>query len=277
MLGAAVLRPGEWKHRRIAQPGDTHVALLDLATPGRRYGRRPLPLRDAASSLSHARPRARDGGDPRDRWRSTSSPAMLVDELGGRRALRSAAPATPRSRACGRASTPSRPSCTRATPEIDELWAPGPLDVRRRRAGAAARPHAAPDAEEPDGDERADVAAYSPELGDRASSCTGSRSTRALVEHDSATGTPAPQLAERLLRDDTGRRRRALDAALRRARRADPRARPPVGARAPARARPRGRRDAARRRDRRPRPARRAVTPTTSRAHRSTTPTGRTS
>ena len=59
----------------------------------------------------------------------------------------------------------------------------------------------------------ADLVAYAPELGARfALHWLAVRAS--AVEHDSATGTPAPQLAERLLRDDPAVDVGALDAAL---------------------------------------------------------------
>lgn len=59
----------------------------------------------------------------------------------------------------------------------------------------------------------ADLAAYSPELAARFV-LHWLAVDAALVEHDSATGTPAPELAARLLRDDCDVDQAALDAAL---------------------------------------------------------------
>ena len=58
-----------------------------------------------------------------------------------------------------------------------------------------------------------DIAAFSPELGAEFQ-LHWLAVDAAIVEHDSATGTPAPELAARLLRDDPGVDQCALDAAL---------------------------------------------------------------
>ena len=49
--------------------------------------------------------------------------------------------------ACARASTRSRPSSRRARDDVERLWSAQPAALRGVRAGAAARPPAAPDAE----------------------------------------------------------------------------------------------------------------------------------
>ncbi len=86
--------------------------------------------------------------------------------------------------------------------------------LRRQRAGAAAGTHAASHAEEPLRDERRRAARV--RAGDRRArfQLHWLAVEAGLAEHDSATGTPAPQLAERLLRDDPTVDQGALDAAL---------------------------------------------------------------
>ena len=128
-------------------------------------------------------------------------------------------------------------------------------ELHRERAGAAAGPHAASDAEEPQRDERR--AASGLRAGDRGALPAAlarrrcrARRARQRDRHAGAGARRAPAARR------PGRRRRRARRCARRARRADPAPRPPMGARPPAEQRRRRRRAAAGRRARRPRPAR---------------------
>ena len=134
--------------------------------------------------------RFRDRAARRRAARAAGAGRLLAEALDPGRAAGRAA-----RRACARASTPSRAYLERAPDDVERLWSAEPLQLRRDRAGAAARPPAAPDAEGP---LRAARARTRPSCG-RTSRCTGSRSTAERVAHDSATGTPAPELAAQLL------------------------------------------------------------------------------
>ena len=257
-----------------ARAGDTHVALLSL--PGRPAtlvaGVRYLSATQrhrfrTPVTMSARRPRAAPGP------RSSAWPRMLVDELAATRGARSGgerrARPHPGQRRRGR-----RRSSRRATPRSSALWsARAARRSMRLRAGAAARPHAAPDAEEPLGDEPA-TRAYSPELRPHfqlhwLAVDAGARRARQRDGHAGAAARRA------LLRDDP-----AVDArrsTRRCAGSASASSCPPTRGRlahlrAPTR---RSRALLRRRRDRRPRPARARRSRRRRRCARSTAPTGR--
>ena len=97
--------------------------------------------------------------------------------------------------------------------EIDELWSAAPLRfIESEQAlllGHMLHPTPKSRTEMTDDE----LLAYAPETGARFQ-LHWLAVEAGLVEHDSATGTPAPQLAERLLRDDPAVDGAALDAAL---------------------------------------------------------------
>ena len=96
------------------------------------------------------------------------------------------------------------------------LWSADPLTFIESEQAGLDRSHGPPDAEESlgDGEQRGDV--YAPESQAQfALQASGWPSIPALVEHDSATGTPAARSSpRRLLRDDPAVDGAALDAAL---------------------------------------------------------------
>jgi siderophore synthetase component len=97
--------------------------------------------------------------------------------------------------------------------EIDALWGPAPLGFADSEQALLLGHLLHPTPKSRTEMSAADVAAYSPEL--RASfQLHWLAVQRGAVEHDSATGTQAPQLAERMLRDDPDVDGLALDAAL---------------------------------------------------------------
>ncbi|MEA2156887.1 MAG: hypothetical protein QOE11_3027 [Solirubrobacteraceae bacterium] len=97
--------------------------------------------------------------------------------------------------------------------EIDELWSAAPLSFiaseQAQLLGHALHP--TPKSRSEMSDEQ--VLAYAPETAAQFQ-LHWLAVDAGLVEHDSATGTPAPALAERLLRDDPAVDGEALDAAL---------------------------------------------------------------
>jgi siderophore synthetase component len=97
--------------------------------------------------------------------------------------------------------------------EIDALWSADPMSfVASEQALLLGHMlHPTPKSRGEMSDEQ--LRAYSPEAGARFA-LRWLAVEPALVEHDSATGTPAPVLAERLLRDDPAVHEAALDAAL---------------------------------------------------------------
>ncbi len=97
--------------------------------------------------------------------------------------------------------------------EVDELWSADPLSFIASEQAALLGHMAHPTAKSRWGMEPEQSAAYAPEVQPRFA-LRWLAIDPALVEHDSATGTPAAQLVERLLREDPAVDTAALDAAL---------------------------------------------------------------
>jgi siderophore synthetase component len=97
--------------------------------------------------------------------------------------------------------------------EIDDLWSAAPLSfIDSEQAQLLGHMlHPTPKSRTEMGDEQ--LLAYAPETSAQFQ-LHWLAVDAGLVEHDSATGTPAPELAERLLRDDPAVDAAALDAAL---------------------------------------------------------------
>jgi siderophore synthetase component len=199
----------------LAQPGDTHVATLDL--PGRTVslcaGVRYLSATHRHRFRTPVALIAR-GGDPRDVGFDELA-AMLVDALdddagrGGDAASHEAARAAALERM--RASVDAVASFLRAREaQIDDLWSATPTGFIAGEQALLLGHMLHPTPKSRTEMRAADVAAYSPEVEARFQLHWLAVDPRA-VEHDSATGTPAPQIAEQLLRGDIG------ETALRRA------------------------------------------------------------
>jgi siderophore synthetase component len=97
--------------------------------------------------------------------------------------------------------------------QIDALWSAAPLTFIASEQALLLGHMIHPTPKSRTEMSAAAVAAYSPEHAARFQ-LHWLAVDAAIVEHDSATGTPAPELAARLLRDDSGVDHRALDAAL---------------------------------------------------------------
>ena len=118
--------------------------------------------------------------------------------------------------------------------QVEDLWSAEPLRfIDAEQAGLIGH-MAHPTTLSRWGMEPGDLAAYAPERQARFAP-QWLAVDPSLVEQDSATGTPAAELTERLLRDDPAVDAAALDAALAGPRRARAAARTPVGVRPPAR------------------------------------------
>jgi spermidine-citrate ligase len=97
--------------------------------------------------------------------------------------------------------------------EIDALWSAEPLSFIASEQALLLGPMAHPTAQSRWEMSHEQVASYAPET-EAQFALQWLAIDPGLVEHDSATGTPAPQLSERLLRDDPAVDDAALDAKL---------------------------------------------------------------
>jgi siderophore synthetase component len=226
MLNCYMREGGEWRPvpaqdvPGLAQPGDTHLAAL--------------PFEDLRSMLlvgiTHLSPTHRHrfrmpvsiavaGGNPVAVTLDTVA-GMLVDELGEThmgdepttREHRGPDPTAILNRI--RASIRAVSSFLAAREDdIDELWSAAPLRfIDSEQAQLLGNVlHPAPKSRSEMSDEQ--LMAYAPETAARFQ-LHWLAVAASLVEHDSATGTPAPQLVEALLRDDPQVDGAALDAAL---------------------------------------------------------------
>ncbi len=212
LLNCYVREGGPWQALpahdapELARSGDSHVAVLELEHATLVAGVRYL-------SATH-RHRFRtpvvmvhDGAEPRA-VAFDALAELLVGELAGRGAHASAVLERIRASAAAVASF-----LDARAGEVDELWSAAPLGfVASEQALLLGHLlHPTPKSRtEMSAEERV---AYAPELGARfALHWLAVRPS--AVEHDSATGTPAPVVAERLLRDDEAVDGAALDAAL---------------------------------------------------------------
>jgi siderophore synthetase component len=204
--GAWVLRPPA-ELPEVAQAGDTHVAELVLGQDTR-----------LLVAVRHLSPTGRhrfrlpvlvavDGRAPVPATLERLA-ALLVGELGADDA--DPGPLLDRIQASADAVTTFLAG---RHDEVDALWSAQPLSfVESEQAlllGHMLHPTPKSRGEMSD----AALCAYSPELAARFQ-LHWLAVDAGLVEHDCATGTPAPQLAERLLRDDPAVDGAALDAAL---------------------------------------------------------------
>jgi siderophore synthetase component len=184
------------------RPGETHVALLaardDSATL--RAG-----IRYLSPTLRHrfGMPVTLDG----EPVGFEALAALLVAELGRGSADR---PALERMTASVDA---VRSILEARSADVDRLWRAEPLRFGDCEQALLVGHMLHPTPKSRTEMSAADVAAYSPELGARFQLHWLAVDPE-IVEHDSATGTPAPQLAERLLRDDPDVDQAALDEAL---------------------------------------------------------------
>ena len=219
-----------------ARPGDTHVAeASERARPGDTHVAE-LPLADGCVRLSagirHVSATSRHrffmpvtlsvGEDEPAPVAFDTLATLLVEELADRRSgagARSAA--TPFGDEHGAVLGRMRESVANVTSflaardsEIDALWGPEPLSFIASEQALLLGHMLHPTPKSRTEMSVRDVAAYSPELA-AAFQLHWLAVDAALVEHDSATGTPAPELARRLLRDDPAVDLAALDAALR--------------------------------------------------------------
>ena len=194
----------------LARSGDTHVAVLALAGGGATLS---AGIRHLSATHRHRFrtpvTMAVDGGAP-VAVAFDALAGLLVDELAqGRRA-------TDRGAALQRmrASVANVATFLAARDgEIDALWGPEPLSFIASEQALLLGHMLHPTPKSRTEMSARDVADYSPELGARFR-LHWLAVDPAIVEHDSATGTPAPLLARRLLRDDPELDGAALDAAL---------------------------------------------------------------
>jgi siderophore synthetase component len=226
MLNCYMREGGEWRPvpagdvPDLAQPGDTHLAALPFTdlramllvgvrhlSPTHRHRFR-IPVHIAVA-----------GGSPMAVNLDTVA-GMLVDELGdtglgdepsapGRRGPDPTAVLN-RMRASVRAVSSFLAA---RDGEIDDLWSAAPLTfIASEQAQLLGHVlHPAPKSRTEMSDEQ--LLAYAPETAAQFQ-LHWLAVDAGLVEHDSATGTPAPELTERLLRDDPAVDGAALDAAL---------------------------------------------------------------
>lgn len=212
LLNCYVREGGAWQPvvaadmPEFAQPGDTHVAVLELAGATLLAGVRYL------SATHRHRFRtpvllATDGDEPAEVGFDALA-ELLVGELGG---------SGPRARAALERIRASAEAVTAFLDardgEIDRLWGPSPLPFVDAEQALLLGHMIHPTPKSRTEMSAEDVAAYSPELASRFALSWLAVDAR-IVEHDSATGTSAPRLAEALLRDDPGVDRVALDDAL---------------------------------------------------------------
>ena len=197
---------------RLARGGDTHLAVLPLShltstlivgvrylSPTQRHRFR-LPAQVAA-----------EGGEVRD------APFALVAALLAGALARDGGPGAPQTAALlarVHASVDAVETFLAAREdEIDALWSAAPLTFAESEQALLLGHMVHPTPKSRSEMSDADLRAYSPELAARFALRWLAVDAQ-LVEHDSATGVPAPQLAERLLRDDPAVDQAALDAAL---------------------------------------------------------------
>ncbi|MDP1847962.1 MAG: IucA/IucC family protein, partial [Solirubrobacteraceae bacterium] len=196
----------------LAQPGDTHLAVLPIAElhstllAGVRY----------LSPTSRHRFRlpaqlAVDGGEPRVASLATVA-ELLVRPLGACAGATGADPAALLARIDASVGAVATFLAARED-EVDALWSAAPLSFldseQALLLGHMLHPTPKSRSEMSD----AALRAFSPETAARFQ-LHWLAVQAGLVEHDSATGTPAPRLAESLLRDDPAVDEAALDAAL---------------------------------------------------------------
>lgn len=218
LLNCYMREGGEWRAApaddvpELVQPGDTHLVVLPFAalratllvgvrylSPSQRHRfRMPVTMIVA-------------GEKPFAVGLDTVA-EMLVGALSAGSAT-SARPDPTAALARVRASVQNVTAFLEARDEIDALWdaAPQPFIVSEQALLLGHMVHPTPKSRSEMS--RADIAAYSPELGAQFA-LRWLAVDAAIVEHDSATGTPAPELAARLLHDDPEVDRQALDAAL---------------------------------------------------------------
>jgi siderophore synthetase component len=225
MLNCYMREGGEWRPvpaeslPGLAHPGDTHVAALPfedlraMLLVGVRYlspthrHRLRMPAEIAVA-----------GGNPVTVTLDTVA-GMLVDELGDThideptsREHRGPDPTAILNRM--RASIRAVSAFLEARAgDIDELWSAAPvrfIDAEQAQLLGHAM-HPAPKSRTEMSDEQ--LLTYAPEMSARFA-LRWLAVAAELVEHDSVTGTPAPQLSEALLRDDPEVDGAALDAAL---------------------------------------------------------------
>ncbi|MDP2711680.1 MAG: IucA/IucC family protein [Solirubrobacteraceae bacterium] len=234
LLNCYLREGGEWQALPAAeagdraQPGDTHVALLAL-----RDRRRTL-LAGVRYLSPTQRHRFRlpvmlavDGGQAVPVTLDTLA-ALLVEQLGGAERAAGGADAIGAGRRDGGRVAPDPAPLlerlhasvaavasflTARDGEVDALWSAAPLSFVESEQALLLGHMLHPTPKSRTEMSAAQQRAYSPEAGARFA-LHWLAVDAGLVEHDSATGTPAPQLAERLLRDDPAVDEAALDAAL---------------------------------------------------------------
>ena len=195
---------------RLTQPGDTHLAVLPFPEC---HSTLLVGVRYLSPTLRHRfrlpAQIAVDGGEP-----GIAPLALIADLIVGSPAgggVRPAAdPATLLARI--RASVDAVATFLAAREdEIDALWSADPLGFADSEQALLLGHMLHPTPKSRSEMSDADLRAYAPEMGARFQ-LHWLAVEAGLVEHDSATGTPAPQLAERLLRDDPAVDQAALDA-----------------------------------------------------------------
>ncbi len=211
LLNCFVREGGAWQvlpaqdAPEFAAPGDTHVAVLELdgATllAGVRYLSATHRHRFRTPVLM-----ASDGVAPRVVGFDALA-ELLVSELG-------AGPhAAAALRRIGASASAVALFLEARGDEVDGLWSAAPLGFVATEQALLLGHMLHPTPKSRTEMSAADLVAYAPELGARfALHWLAVRAS--AVEHDSATGTPAPQLTERLLRDDPDVDCGALDVAL---------------------------------------------------------------
>jgi siderophore synthetase component len=221
LLNCYMREGGEWRSvpaadvPELADPGDTHLAVLPMAqlhatllvgvrhlSPARRHrfrmpvtmivaGEKPFAVSlDAVAGLLVAALAARAGvaaATPPDTAAALERVRSSAQNVAAFLAARDA--------------------------DIDALYGPAPLSFIASEQALLLGHLVHPTPKSRTEMSPADVAAYSPELGARFA-LRWLAVDAGLVEHDSATGTPAPELAARLLYDDPEVDGRALGAAL---------------------------------------------------------------
>jgi len=182
--------------REFARPGDSHVALLPLR---RRRAELVVGVRYRSATQRHrfrtpACIVAEDGAVVELAFDALAE--LLVDEL--------APPDAPADAALDRVRA-SVEAVTRfldaRAEDVDRLWGPEPLGFVESEQALLLGHMLHPTPKSRTEMSADDVARYSPELRSRFA-LHWLAVDPAIVEHDSATGTPAPVLARRLLRDD---------------------------------------------------------------------------
>ncbi len=190
----------------LAHPGDTHVAVLSIGDATLLAGVR---YRSATHRHRFRTPvlLAEDGGE-RVEVAFEALAELLAGALGGDGP--EARAALDRIRASAALVTGFLEARADA---IDDLWSAAPLRFADAEQALLLGHMVHPTPKSRSEMSAAAVAAYSPELAARFQLHWLAVDASA-VEHDSATGTPAPRLAERLLRDDPAVDGAALDRAL---------------------------------------------------------------